>query len=53
MLKLSQLVSEHAETLATIDTWDNGLYSLDDSHVRLNLTCFTRKTIQFSELRCG
>ena len=24
MLKLSQLVDQHKETLATIDTWDNG-----------------------------
>lgn len=24
MLKLASLVEEHAETLATIETWDNG-----------------------------
>ena len=24
MIKLSQLIEEHAETLATIETWDNG-----------------------------
>jgi aldehyde dehydrogenase (NAD+) len=24
MIKLSDLVQEHAETLATIETWDNG-----------------------------
>lgn len=31
MIKLSELVAEHAEILATIETWDNGariLYTL-------------------------
>jgi hypothetical protein len=29
MYKLSQLVEEHKEALATIETWDNGIYSSD------------------------
>jgi len=27
MLKLASLIDQHKETLATIDTWDNGIYS--------------------------
>lgn len=27
IVKLSQLIEEHAEILATIESWDNGLYS--------------------------
>lgn len=26
MVKLSELVEQHAETLATIETWDNGMF---------------------------
>jgi acyl-CoA reductase-like NAD-dependent aldehyde dehydrogenase len=26
MMKLADLIDQHKETLATIETWDNGMY---------------------------
>lgn len=45
LYKLSQLVEEHRETLATIETWDNGMISTRAYHEfrmskkRLTLMC--------------
>lgn len=33
MLKLADLIEEHKETLATIETWDNGEYIDDQPHI--------------------
>jgi hypothetical protein len=38
MYKLSQLVEEHKETLATIETWDNGIISTSIHNPRSSST---------------